>query len=136
MKRKKVSDVATISDEAFALLLLDNGWEKWVDSHGREDGKTDVETKHTRGGRGKGGATKFTGWAKEGLERHNELMDLVEVDRKNNTAFEIEHLQSKRTSKRAGAVDGTEAEGEDNAAGARVCVRREAWSDDDGDEED
>ena len=56
------STLCTVSDEAFALLLLENSWDRWLDIYRRQKGKvtpkrgqkrrefeSDVPTKYTKG---------------------------------------------------------------------------------------
>ena len=85
----KDSELLCSSSEAFALLLLENHWERWIDLYiiskgeifqrGKSvlgDYETDIPPKYTRGGsktvRGIG-----KGWTKEGIERFNELYLMV-----------------------------------------------------------
>ena len=119
-------DICTVSDEAFALLLLENSWDRWWDLYhkdpatllprrgggGRhqEDGNpvvSNVMTKYTTGGykyenAGEGSRNK-KGWSKEGVLRYNQLYDLVETDRAANQAnfmaFLRYHLATDGTNK-------------------------------------
>jgi hypothetical protein len=71
-----MSQIATVSDEAFGLLLLENGWETWKAMFAMED---DIPSpKYSVHGPG---TKKFQGWREEGIERFNELYDDVEEDR-------------------------------------------------------
>jgi len=64
-------EMATVSDEALALLLLENGFESWIHKKnvkGSEQvSRKSVATKYTV--REKDGSTKeFKGWSDDGLE--------------------------------------------------------------------
>ena len=95
----KDSELLCSSSEAFALLLLENHWERWIDLYiiskgeifqrGKSvlgDYETDIPPKYTRGGsktvRGIG-----KGWTKEGIERFNELYLMVKNDRRKHPKF-------------------------------------------------
>jgi len=108
-------DLCTVSDEAFALLLLENSWGKWTDQYrhdpssllprrgGRQKEKqqgTPVPTKYTKGGHNFGStknsasphptsttSSSNKGWSDEGIQRYNELFDLVQADRRNHPEF-------------------------------------------------
>lgn len=110
---KTYNDVCTVSDEAFALLLLENSWDRWCDLYAKDPTSllpkrggrqrddrllSAVKTKYTQGGHkyfasGDGSTTGSTssksgkGWSLEGMLRYNELFDLVEADRVGNPEF-------------------------------------------------
>jgi len=110
----KVPSICTVSDEAFALLLLENSFDRWVDLHIRHKGasgqrrglqgrglKSDVPPLYTRGG------IKFEqaemqkmekGWSAEGRLRFNVLWDQVVQDRADNPSFERDWLKARRLS--------------------------------------
>ena len=95
--------LCTVSDEAFALLLLENNYDRWVDIYRLQEGEvaprrgqkrrefeSDTPTKYTKGGivyneTDKNDSPK--GWSAEGINRFNELFDLVKKDRKANKTF-------------------------------------------------
>jgi hypothetical protein len=72
-----VSQIATVSDEAFALLLLENSWEMWV-AVATEQRDVPSPKYSMRGP----GTKKYQGWTEEGIARFNELFDEVEEDRR------------------------------------------------------
>ena len=98
---KKDSDMAEDTDEAFALLLIENSYYRWEDLfdkeyHSQEDGKeeekieSDVDTLYTSSNQKyKDRAIKNgeRGWSKQGIVRFNELVDSVRKDRKKNNHF-------------------------------------------------
>jgi len=109
----KLQSICTVSDEAFALLLLENSFDRWVDLHVRHRGasgqrrglqgrglKSDVPPLYTRGG------IKFEqqaesqkmekGWSGEGRQRFNVLWDEVQQDRADNPSFERNWLKARR----------------------------------------
>jgi len=79
-----IREMAMISDEAFALLLLENYWESWSTKN-VEEYKTEVtfdestnqkkKRKATWGKYTSGawGSKRFGGWSKDGLLRFNQL---------------------------------------------------------------
>jgi hypothetical protein len=99
-------ELCTVSDEAFALLLLENSWSRWIDIY-RKDPEalyprcgskqvtvSNVPTMYTKGGikyqKGvegqdpdKSQATRNhkKGWGRRGVERYNELFKMVEANR-------------------------------------------------------
>ena len=94
--------MSTPSDEAIALLLLENNWDRWIDIYTRNgfapcnSGRkrslvSDVLTLYTHGGK-KFSDAKLTelknkkqkvgkGWSREGVARYNELFQMVKNDR-------------------------------------------------------
>jgi len=96
-----ISEMATISDEAFTLLLLENYWEGWSTKN-LDEYKSEVtidETTNQKKKRkatwgkftsGAWGSRRFGGWSKEGLIRFNQLYSQVEEDRKKDNAAEVE----------------------------------------------
>jgi len=104
-QKKKVSEMATISDEAFALLLMENYWDYWANLN-LQDYKSEVvydtgsnkKIKRTANW-GKYtkiayGARRYGGWTSSGLLRFNELFHQVKADRlKNGDVVEEEYLK-------------------------------------------
>ena len=108
--------LCTVSDEAFALLLLENNYDRWVDLYRFQQGdvaparrgqkrqkmESDVHTKYTKGGivydkSEKTNAPK--GWSPAGIRRFNELFDKVKKDRKSNKTFITMWLAVRRASR-------------------------------------
>jgi len=131
------NDLCTVSDEAFALLLLENSWDKWSDLYKRDPmslvprrggrGKANlassIMTKYTKGGykfvdTDNGSAVVPTsfgsnkGWSVEGMKRYNELFDLVEADRIAYPEFLDALLSDLRSTKSAKKKKRTEAKKE------------------------
>ena len=126
---KTDEDLCTVSDEAFARLLIENSYERWMDiydKHGdhscfqRKGNQTrvwmsDVQTKYSRGGikynHGNDGGTKSStskGWTVEGINRFNRLYRKVEKDRRQHPGFLKvlqEHQKTVRTAARQRNVD-------------------------------
>ncbi len=104
--------LCTVSDEAFALLLLENSYDRWCDLYFNNKGallqrrgkkgrdvESDVAPKYTRGGikYSTNDATGMEkGWSQEGKRRFNELYDSVKQDRKQNPSFEKHWLDARR----------------------------------------
>ena len=109
---KKNQSLCTISDEAFALLLLENSYSGWLDLFLNNKGpvmqrrrvkqrgfQSDVPTLYTRGGI-KYDKTDMTqsvkGWSEEGIARFNELFDQVIADRAANSDFEKQWIEARK----------------------------------------
>lgn len=129
---KPMGQVATVSDEAFALLVLENIWEIWsevpteewletreetkkksvgvaAEENSDENQKTPPpreKTKKVRAGKYTGnyiGAGKFRGWNAEGIQRYNELLQLVRKNREDYPDYDdgyLERMQDKHNSKK------------------------------------
>jgi len=94
--KSSICSMATPSDEAFALLILENNEERWkyifeVDSSSKnsEGSKSDrvPPAKYTCSGRSKsteGFTRRNSGWSLAGIERFNTLLEMVKEDRKQN----------------------------------------------------
>jgi hypothetical protein len=95
--------ICTISDEAFALLLIENSYDHWTDIYKKAKGipkqrkgettrkfDSDVSPKYTNGGikyNTNTGQPKSKGWTTKGIERYNELFWFVTTDRKKKSKF-------------------------------------------------
>ena len=104
--------LCTVSDEAFALLLLENSFDRWQDIYRlrkgevtpkrgqkRREFESDVPTKYTKGGIVYDKTVKNNdpkGWSAEGIKRYNELYATVKMDRKANKTFTINWLEQKK----------------------------------------
>jgi hypothetical protein len=89
---KVLTESITASDEAFALLLLINNWDKWLAEEEKPPRKKDpMYTGSTKGNK------KFQGWSDLGIAKYNELLEKVEHDRDSMQGKEIEKafLQAK-----------------------------------------
>jgi len=110
-KARTYDDICSISDEAFALILLENSWHRWMDIHTKDSsallprrglrtqGKVTsmIPTKYTKGGykydplspfeTAPTSYSKRKGWSAEGIQRYNELFDQVEADRQAHPEF-------------------------------------------------
>lgn len=96
--------ICTVSDEAFALLLIENSYDRWQDIYTTNGGMpkqrrgdrtkqldSEIPPKYTHGG------IKYTaretsqskGWSDEGIKRYNELYALVSRDRLNHPNFMV-----------------------------------------------
>jgi len=96
-------ELASPSDEALALLILENSWEFWIQKHRRainqesDDEAETVKTKYTSEGLGK---REYKGWNEAGLKRMNELLQEVKLDRAiNNGAFDQKYKNQKSQEK-------------------------------------
>ena len=91
---KKISEFATVSDEALAILIFENNLDTWKDMSEKNITKnSSVAKKYTNGGTSKGAVTssrRYQGWSSNGLKRFNELFDLVKEDRESNCANDFE----------------------------------------------
>jgi len=134
----KISDFVTVSDEAFALLLIDNSWHVWLDmgikaQAGEAMGGAKGPTGDNGGNRL---MTKFTsngafvkknqGWSKQGLSRFVQLVKDVKADRedvakKNEKSFEtlflhaeMAKLDNKKKKKSIQLTTGNDNDGSDD----------------------
>ena len=98
----KVRDLATATDEAFALLVLENIWDVWTELPVEklkkapigDDGKRVVRPgKYTNKWQS---AKRFEGWEAEGLERMNELVEMVRENRNENKEWDGKFLEEKQ----------------------------------------
>lgn len=85
----------TVSDEAFAMLLLVNSWDKFQFIASNPDNKDKNELPSTRYTEKKGRNKKFLGWSQEGINHFNQLCKFVMEDRSSDAGkdFEKEFLQ-------------------------------------------
>jgi hypothetical protein len=82
---KILSESVTVSDEAFALLILVNNWDKWMAEHNSLARKIDaLYTSSTQGNK------KFSGWSDAGIQKYNKLFDQIEKDRSSDQRREME----------------------------------------------
>ncbi len=115
--KTEVREIATVTDEAFGLLLLENSWAKWVDMAKRNSGTSTVNSRFTNGGVGKN-SRKFQGWDDPGLTRFNELMKQVKAERNSTTGEDFdegfldfrkmrmtEEMRGKNKNRKESAVD-------------------------------
>ena len=87
-----ISKFTSRSDEALALLILDNSWNKWQKINSSEgNSAVMVKTKYTADSQGSG-AKKYNGWQRSGLARFNELMKAVDDDRADPNHSIIENM--------------------------------------------
>jgi hypothetical protein len=153
--------LVTKSDEAFALLLIDNYMEKWISAlapeenmgtdavaHDNNNSPGEVGTNAMQKKRGtkripgkytakKNGHCKYGAWSRAGTARFNELYSLVEEDRASQQSEQMEHELMAYCRAKAGIDDGNaqgEQEGQsDNNAleGTEVLPVEAAWDLDD-----
>jgi hypothetical protein len=132
---KKFQSLCTISDEAFALLLLENSYNQWLDLFLNNRGpvmqrrgvkqrgfQSNVPTSYTRGGI-KYDKTDMTQpvkeWSEEGMARFNALFDQVIADRAENPDFERRWLEARK---------GAQEEEGTTAKSANATQHNCAWS--------
>ena len=93
-------EYASASDEAFGLLLLENSWLLWREMAVKDDDDEKMlqKSKYTMNG---AGTKKNGGWKAEGINRFNELAQMVKADREKDSAeFETMYMESKFKSKK------------------------------------
>lgn len=91
-----ISTIATVSDEAFAILTLESNYSLWKeDVLGVTGGGTKAVSRYTQNG---AGTKKYQGWTDEGLRRFNVLAAMVHADRvHDNGVFELMIKEKKMT---------------------------------------
>ena len=102
--------VCTISDEAFALLLVENSYDRWADIYKKTGGipkqrrgdrtrqcNSDIAPQYTHGGIRYllHETTKTKGWTTTGIQRYNELFRMVQIDRK-RTSFMKKFIEQQK----------------------------------------
>ena len=85
--------LVSVSDEAFALLLLENSWKRWEYIHKNKitDGKERKKVKGRWTNDTRTGSCEFDGWDHAGLERYNALTIKVDEDREENLDFDLQY---------------------------------------------
>lgn len=91
----RVSSFVTIPDEAFAMLILENNAEKWRFFYNSSSGLLDADGKKTKPKycptNTNASQSSYTGnWTEKGIERYNELCDLVQSRREESHVVEDE----------------------------------------------
>ena len=83
-RNASITDFVSVSDEAFGLLVLENGWEKWKQIHQEKiqhaEEKKKIKARYTNAERE--GNSSFDGWKSVGLKRYNDLCLEVIKDRR------------------------------------------------------
>ena len=91
---KLLSEYASVSDEALAILIFENNINTWIDMAVKNITKnSDVIRKYTNGGSSLGevaSSRRYQGWSSCGMKRFNDLFDLVKVDRESSHAKQFE----------------------------------------------
>ena len=79
-----ISAYITPSDEAFALLTMENNVNEWMKEavYGKEFVEKGSLTRYTSSGKKRDGTKK--GWTLEGRKRYNDLYDVVVLDRRSD----------------------------------------------------
>jgi hypothetical protein len=107
----RLKSLCSVSGEAFARLLLENSFERWLDIFSNHKGpvmqqrgvrqrefQSDVPTVYDK--------TSVTqsvkGWSAEDIVRFNTLFDLVKRDRAENPDFERHWLEARRSAQEEG----------------------------------
>lgn len=77
-RKVSVSEVASRSDEAYMMLVLENNWKRWMNMAETGSMKSTIPTKYTERGKK---AKVYGGWTMKGLNRYNEFMKYVYQNR-------------------------------------------------------
>lgn len=103
-----VNKLATVMDEAFALLVLENIWEVWMTTPLEELKKAAVDangkrvvwpSKYMSNWQS---AKRLEGWSTMGHKRMNELMVLVKQDQAKNGDWDRAYLEEKKSKAEGG----------------------------------
>jgi len=128
---KLLSEYASVSDEALAILIFENNFETWRDMAKQNITKNSVVTrKYTNGGSATGNKASsrhYQGWSTDGIKRFNELFDLIKNDRDSPNAKNYE--ESFRVFCENGGVSGKKKKSTEIMY-EPVEIRHELWSDD------
>ncbi len=128
-----VSKIATVTDEAFAILLLENSWEKWGDEleKNTKDPTKLIPTKWTST---KNTGKRYCGWKTDGMEHFNKLHKMVVKDRKMDQRKPLDQQVEYSYYKKK--IDDIDEEGEDSTTRGGTTSERmnmnveyDKWSD-------
>ena len=133
IEHMEIRKVATVTDEAFALLLLENSWDRWIDFAINGQCATVTESKYTNGGIGKN-SKKYMGWNQKGLTRFNELRARLKLERHNSclVKFDKWYLANRiaRSKKRRKGKENLTGTGNDEADVVMVTCTNDLGDDD------
>ncbi len=108
----RLSKIITVSDEAFVYLVLENNWERWLDINQKSQNRyipsrrgssvritSDILPQYTNinGHPSNDGTNVVRGWSDDGIERFNELCQIIKNDRKTNSKIEDKIFQTIRS---------------------------------------
>jgi hypothetical protein len=138
-----MTSATTKTDEAFALLLLENNYEIWRHSVATtsDDGDyatetADLKPKYTSGKKA-GGSRRHEGWSEAGIERFNELTELVRKDRSDNKYWDKDYRNSKlRESEAQARQSGNKRKRGPAPPQRAVPIHDDLFSDDESDDEE
>ena len=90
-----ISEIFSVSDEAFAMLLLENNYEdyKMVYNLSRKVTRKESKPKYTKDSNLN---EKFKGWSRKGLKRYDELVRIVTNQRRATISLELEEELKKQ----------------------------------------
>ena len=134
-KQTVSSSCVSVTDEAFAMLLMINSWDKfeYMAEHAEIDDKSEVpETLYTEK---KGRNRKMQGWSTDGIEKFNKLCLFVIEDRKSeegqqfeNEFKEFNEKKAKEDKLGANEVDGDDELSSDDDAGGEPQPKRSKFA--------
>lgn len=91
----EVSELLTVSDEALALIVLENNYKEWIEkAKGNIIDKKKRLTRYTHGGQNHNGTKK--GWSMEGKKRYNEIFTAIRLERTRPTSKSREQTLMKQ----------------------------------------
>jgi hypothetical protein len=97
---QRMSSALTVSDEAFVLLSIENCWDAIQDQIQDDEDQESGNGKQGVYARGKytnhGTNSRYGGWSPEGIQRFNELYELVEKNRNEAWAEKVEKEVKKK----------------------------------------
>lgn len=108
-----LDDFVMLTDEAFAMLVYENQEERWTRMFDEKLKRLPMAAKFTDGGGGKnreklGRNRKNQGWSPEGIERFNQLCEIVFNDRQTQSGHNMMRDYRKRRVEMLGAKGGQE----------------------------
>ena len=123
-----ISDIFTVADEAFGMILLHNEYHVWEDQQerkGQDNINTNAEKKRKRYCDAKSGSRD--GWMKEGQELFHDLCKSIDELRKQpETGVQLEEMIRKRFMEESG----TYIESESNSTPKQTKKVKEPYADD------
>lgn len=102
---KEILKIASATDEAWGLLLLENSWDLWKKMAESEDAGEKLDKKNrpsTKWTSTAMSAGKYEGWGDDGIPRYNTLVKAAKEDRAKNSKFDETFLRKRKLEKEAG----------------------------------
>jgi hypothetical protein len=135
-RQSLLSKWVTISDEAFALLVIENNIDRWIDMYMRADRKNSaVLPKYTNGGKSQvrnGSSQRCKGWSIEGTKRYGDLYHYVKTKRSGISWQEFEKQYLVKTRAEYETDRALKKRRSNESDQDELFIPHSLWSDDEG----